>query len=257
MSLTNKYLLLTLGLVMFCISFLTTNYLKSIILFQIVLAFITLIVFLLKKRKSDFKIKDNDNFCFKNRHCEYMKNAWQSRIFYILSAEVIIKYAFVLFIFIDFLASFTTCHYLLANRQDFLQLIDNQNIFQNEIVAFLQILSLSIMIYFQNWILNVTSESAEISARFILDISPIANMGIDADLQTNSISHEEAENKRNLLNSIGDFLENHNTIVPCGVDKIQEGDTLRVFLTSATSVTITDFLNGVVEKSLEPTTEEN
>lgn len=43
----------------------------------------------------------------------------------------------------------------------------------------------------------------------------------------------------------------HHTIVPCGVDKIQEGDTLRVFLTSGTSVTITDFLNDVVNTPTE------
>ncbi len=46
-----------------------------------------------------------------------------------------------------------------------------------------------------------------------------------------------------------------HTIVPCGVDKIQEGDTLRVFLATVTSEVITDFLNDVVAKSLEPAPE--
>ena len=42
-----------------------------------------------------------------------------------------------------------------------------------------------------------------------------------------------------------------HTIVPCGIDKIQADDILRVFLTSATSVTITDFLNDIVKKEAE------
>ena len=46
-----------------------------------------------------------------------------------------------------------------------------------------------------------------------------------------------------------------HTIVPCGVDKIKSGDTLRVFLTSATSGTITDFLNDVANKALEKANE--
>ena len=46
-----------------------------------------------------------------------------------------------------------------------------------------------------------------------------------------------------------------HTIVPCGVDKIQAGDTLRVFQTSATSGTITDFLNEVAKKALETSNE--
>ena len=46
-----------------------------------------------------------------------------------------------------------------------------------------------------------------------------------------------------------------HTIVPCGVDKIQAGDTLRVFQTSATSGTITDFLNEVAKKALEASNE--
>ena len=45
-----------------------------------------------------------------------------------------------------------------------------------------------------------------------------------------------------------------HTIVPCGVDKIQEGDILRVFLTSASSETITDFLNDIVKKDEEKET---
>ena len=42
-----------------------------------------------------------------------------------------------------------------------------------------------------------------------------------------------------------------HTIVPCGVDKIQANDILRVFLTSASSVTMTDFLNDIVKKEAE------
>ncbi len=42
-----------------------------------------------------------------------------------------------------------------------------------------------------------------------------------------------------------------HTIVPCGVDKIMAGDVLRVFLTSASSGTIIDFLNDIVKNEEE------
>ncbi|MBP5468974.1 MAG: hypothetical protein J6Z11_06975, partial [Candidatus Riflebacteria bacterium] len=115
--LTNKCLLLSIGLVLFSISFALNAYLKNIILFQLILAFLTFSIFLYEKKKEDFTLR---------------------------------KFILIVFFIMDYLLSFTASHYLLDCRKDFLQLMDNSSIFQNEFIIIIQILSLSIMLYFQN-----------------------------------------------------------------------------------------------------------
>ena len=141
--LTNKFILLSLGLILFCISFFIKDYLLSIILIQIVLAFLVYSAFLYKKKKEDFSL---------------------------------IKNILISFFIIDYLLSFTASLYLLDYRKDIFQLIENSNIFQNEFIIIIQILSFSIMMYFQNWLSLFVNKSAEIIARFTLDTLPIASM---------------------------------------------------------------------------------
>ncbi len=173
--LTNKILLLSIGLVLFSISFALNAYLKNIILFQLILAFLTFSIFLYEKKKEDFTLR---------------------------------KFILIVFFIMDYLLCFTASHYLLDCRKDFLQLIDNSSIFQNEFIIIIQILSLSIMLYFQNRLSLLVNKSAEINARFKLDTLPIASMAIDADLNSGLINLEEANIKRNKLRIVSCFLDN-------------------------------------------------
>ena len=177
--LTNKILLLSIGLVLFSISFALNAYLKNIILFQLILAFLTFSIFLYEKKKEDFTLR---------------------------------KFILIVFFIMDYLLSFTASHYLLYCRKDFLQLMDNSSIFQNEFIIIIQILSLSIMLYFQNRLSFFVNRSAEISARFTLDTLPITSMAIDADYNSGLINLEEANIKRNKLRSVSDFLSNMDSI---------------------------------------------
>jgi type III secretory pathway component EscV len=173
--LTNKILLLSIGLVLFSISFALNAYLKNIILFQLILAFLTFSIFLYEKKKEDFSL---------------------------------INYSLIVFFIIDYLLSFTAGYYLLNCRKDIIQLMDNSSIFQNEFIIIIQIISLSIMLYFQNRLSLLVNKSAEINARFKLDTLPIASMAIDADLNSGLINLEEANIKRNKLRIVSCFLDN-------------------------------------------------
>ncbi len=177
--LTNKILLLSIGLVLFSISFALNAYLKNIILFQLILAFLTFSIFLYEKKKEDFSL---------------------------------INYSLIVFFIIDYLLSFTAGYYLLNCRKDIIQLMDNSSIFQNEFIIIIQIISLSIMLYFQNRLSLLVNKSAEINARFKLDTLPIASMAIDADLNSGLINLEEANIKRNKLSNVSIFLDNMDSI---------------------------------------------
>ena len=177
--LTNKILLLSIGLVLFSISFALNAYLKYIILFQLILVFFSFLTFLYENKKEDFSL---------------------------------INYGLIVFFIIDYLLSFSASHYLLNCRKDILQLIDNSSIFQNEFIIIIQILSLSIMLYFQIWLSLFVNKSAEINARFTLDTLPIASMAIDADLNSGLINLEEANIKRNKLKTVSTYLDNMDSI---------------------------------------------
>ena len=208
--LTNKFLLLSLGLILFSISFFIKDYLPSIILIQIILAFLLYAAFLFEK-KTVLHHSNEENRYIENRHCEQSKTAWQSSKFQIISF-IIIKLTFISFFIIDYLFCFTAGHYQLDCRKDFLELIDYSNIFQNEIIIIIQIISLSIILYFQNRLSFFVNRSAEIYAKFTLDTMPIACMGIDADYNSGLINLEEANIKRNKLRSVSDFLSNMDSI---------------------------------------------
>ena len=96
--LTNKIILLSLGLILFCISFFIKDYLRSMILIQVILAFLVCAAFLCENKKEDFSL---------------------------------INYGLIVFFIIDYLLSFTASHYLLNCRKDIIQLLDNSIIFQN------------------------------------------------------------------------------------------------------------------------------
>ena len=112
----------------------------------------------------------------------------------------------------DYLLSFSTSYYLLNCRKDILQLMYNSNIFQNVIIIIIQILSVSVMLYFQNRLSFLVNKSAEINAKFTLDTLPIASMAIDADLSSGLIYLEEANIKRNKLRTVSSFLDNMDSI---------------------------------------------
>ncbi|MBR4329522.1 MAG: FHIPEP family type III secretion protein, partial [Candidatus Riflebacteria bacterium] len=163
----------------FSISFALNDYLRYIILFQLILAFLTYSIFLYEKKKEDFSL---------------------------------IKYILISFFIMDYLLSFSTSYYLLNCRKDILQLMYNSNIFQNVIIIIIQILSLSVMLYFQNRLSFLVNKSAEINAKFTLDTLPIASMAIDADFNSGSIDLEEANIKRNELRTVSSFLDNMDNI---------------------------------------------
>lgn len=177
--LTNNILLLSIGLVLFSSSFALNAYLKFIIKFQLILAFFIFSIFLYEKKKEDFSL---------------------------------INYSLIVFFIIDYLLSFTAGYYLLNCRKDIIQLMDNSSIFQNEFIIIIQIISLSIMLYFQNRLSLLVNKSAEINARFKLDTLPIASMAIDADLNSGLINLEEANIKRNKLSNVSIFLDNMDSI---------------------------------------------
>ena len=222
--LTNKYLLFFLGLVLFRLSFLLTDYLKYIIIFQVFLALVCLVLFVAKKIKNKFSLINNTSFlrqlnmkqcCSLKRHCEpsldgvalLKAKRSSSRSFSFLITILIL-----LFVIADFSMNLIASHYLLANRKELFAVFEDFNCFQNELFILLKMLSLTITIFFQNKILDLLAEPAEIIARFSLDISPIKNMAIDADLQSNSISLEEADAKRNKLNQISNFFDSMELI---------------------------------------------
>jgi type III secretory pathway component EscV len=177
--LTNKYLLLFLGLLAFRLSFVLTDYLKYIIIFQVLISLVCLGIFEYEKRKSDFSL---------------------------------IKYALIIFILVDFTFNLSAGHYLLANRKELFLLFDDLNSFQSELFVLLKMLSLTITIFFQNKALELLAEPAEIIARFSLDIFPIKNMAIDADLQSNIISIDDANVKRNKLNKVSYYFDDMDLI---------------------------------------------
>lgn len=177
--LTNKYLLLFLGLFAFRLSFVLTDYLKYIIIFQLLISFVCLGIFVYEKRKSDFSL---------------------------------IKYALIIFILLDFTFNLLAGQYLFANRKESFMLFGSLNSFQSEFFVLLKMLSLTITIFFQNKTLELLAEPAEIIARFSLDIFPIKNMAIDADLQSNIISIDEANVKRNKLNKVSYYFDNMDLI---------------------------------------------
>ena len=84
---TNKYLLFFLGLVLFRLSFFLTDYLKSLIIFQVFLALVCLVIFAAKKIKNKFSLINNTlllrrlnmkQCCSMKRHCEQtmLLNEW-------------------------------------------------------------------------------------------------------------------------------------------------------------------------------------
>ena len=208
--LTNNILLLSIGLVLFSSSFALNAYLKYIILFQLILAFFIFLTFLYEKKKVLQHLNDEINY-IKSCHCEQSKTAWQSSKFQNISFAII-KFSFVAFFIIDYLLSFIASYYLLDCRKDFLQLMDNSNIFQIDFIVIIQIFSLSIMLYFQNRLSFFVKESSEINARFTLDTLPIASLAIDADLNSGLINLEEAYIKRNKLKTVSSFLDNMDFI---------------------------------------------
>ena len=231
--LINNILLLSIGLVLFSISFALNGYLKYIILFQLILAFLTFSILLYEKKKvlqqSKEEKKYNENCLFEpnkklphewwgschvvteGADCPRQSVSWQSSKFQNLSLTII-KFSFIAYFFIDYLLSFIASHYLLDCRKDFLQLIDYSNIYQNEFIIIIQILSLSILLYFQNKLSLFVNKSAEINARFKLDTLPISSMAIDADLNSGIINLEEANIKRNKLRIVSSFLDNMDNI---------------------------------------------
>ena len=193
---TNKYLLFLIGLVLFRSSFILIDYLKYLIIFQLFIAFICYGIFTYEKRKIDFSL---------------------------------IKYALMIFVFVDFAVNISASHYLLANRKELFTLFDSFNCFQNEFFIILKMLSLTITLFFQNKVLSLLAEPAEIIARFSLDIFPIKNMAIDADLQSGAISNEDANIKRNELKRIGHFFDNMDLISKIIYNKIVINNLFVVF----------------------------
>jgi hypothetical protein len=148
-------------------------------MFQLFIAFVCLGIFINEKRKKDFSL---------------------------------IKYALMFFLLIDFSVNLSASHCLLTNRKELFSVFEDYNCFQNELFIILKMLSLTIILFFQNKILELLAEPAEMIARFSLDIFPIKSMAIDADLHSSSLSLDEADLKRNNLKRIGNFFDNMSLI---------------------------------------------